>query len=149
MAITLRISRRDWIILGAFLAIAAAIGGAAQFDIARKRAALEREAQAQKEAFFADLDASQSEVLVEVESGKMLGFFGKDFGVVRLYSRATGDAAMESFLGIEYFYRFVDGAWTTDDTAQIKEPERIYEGYTAFRNAGYEVDDAAYTRYDR
>lgn len=149
MAVTLPISRRDWIILGVFAATALAVGGASQFDIARKRAALEREAESRKEAFFADIDPSQSETIVEVDSGKMFGFFGKDFGVVRIYSRNKGDASMESFLGVESFHRFVDGAWTVEDTAQIKEPERIYEGYTAFRTAGYDVDDAAYTRYDR
>ena len=56
---------------------------------------------------------------------------------------------MDTFTGVEYFYAYEGTGWVLSDTARIDLPEYIYEGYRKLEEAGHEVDDEAYLRYNR
>jgi len=141
--------RRDIQILIALVVVSTTWYGYAQYEIDRHRQSLEELADEERAAFFADVDASEFDVLMSVDSGKTLGFFGEDWGLIRLSYRARGDASMESFEGVEYFYTREDESWIRRDSAGIREPRFIYEVYRQFEAEGYPVDDAAYEQYQR
>lgn len=145
----IQIRRRDLIVLIVTIVAAVAVFGAARADIATKRSMLREKAAAHEEEFFAGLDKSAYDHLLEVDSGKSNAVFGSDWGVVRLYSRKKGDTPMDSFTAIEYFYEHDGNGWRLADTARVDQPEDIYTGYRKFEEAGYAVDDQAYLRYNR
>lgn len=145
----MQIRRRDVVVLLVTIAAAVAVFGAARADIATKRTMLHEKAAAHEKEFFAGLDKSAYEHLLEVDSGKSNGVFGSDWGVVRVYSRKKGDAPMDSFTAIEYFYEHDGEGWKLADTARVDQPEEIYKGYRKFEEAGYVVNDQAYLRYNR
>lgn len=121
----------------------------AQSDIARKRAVLQVQATAHEARLLDGIERSTLDLLVEVQSGKSFGYFGNDWGVVRIFTRATGDASMNSFNGVEYFYEFEGDQWMLVDTASIKRPEFIFEGHQKFQEKGHTVNEDAYLRYNR
>lgn len=143
------VSRRDIIVLVSFLVTVAALFGFARLDVTQKRKELATKAEAHVAKFYEGLVPEDYEHLLEVQSDKAYSLFGKQWGVIRIYTRKKADTAMESFIGIEYFYEHGDQGWQLADTAQIKEPQYIYEAYNAFEKAGYTVDDEAYLRYNR
>jgi len=145
----LQVRRRDVVILVVLVGSALLFFGWAQSDIITKRAVLSEKAASHEAEFFDGLTKSDFEYLVEVDSGKSNGFFGADWGVVRMYTRKKGDAPMDTFTGVEYFYEHDGDAWQLADTARIDLPEYIYEGYRKFEEQGYDVDDQAYLRYNR
>lgn len=140
---------RDFVVLAVAL-----IGGGgfilqAKYDIAQKRENLQIEARAHESRLLEGIERKTLDCHVEVDSGKALGYFGDDWGVVRIFTRAASDASMESFNGVEYFYERDGDHWKLTDTASIKQPEFIYEGYRKFEQAGYIVHEEAYLRYAR
>ncbi len=145
----LSVSRRDLIIAGVFLVVVGSVVGWSRFDVARKHAALEARASTHVDAFYEGMDRAQFEHVVDVQSDKAFAFFGEDWGVVRLYTRQRGDAAMESFLGLEHFYEYGPDGWQLTDSPQIRDPEHIVAGYQAFEDAGHEVDNEAFLRFSR
>jgi len=142
-------SRRDLVISVVFIAVVLAVVGYGYWDKASKRAALEPIALAQTARHLDGLDRDELDIIEELVCEKAFGFFGTDIGVLRLYIRKSGDTTMESFSGIEYFFDYTDQGWELRDTAQIRLPAHIYEGYKVFEDHGFEVDPTAYERYNR
>jgi len=145
----IEITRRDAIAAGIAFVLIGLLFGYARWDVAAKRVGLEARAAEHAAEFLNGKEDTPFDHLVEVDSDKSFTLFGKDWGVVRLYMRQKDDTAMDTFIGIEHFYEYTDGQWKMVDQARIDLPEYIYEGYTKFRNAGFQVDDAAYQRYNR
>jgi hypothetical protein len=141
--------RRDIQILSVLLILFLGWYGYTQYQIQELRIELEEIAAQNDADFFKGLEREKYDAILEVESGKTLGFLGRDWGVVRIYSRESGDATMETFEGIEYFYQRVGDAWTQQDSAAIREPKYIYEAYREFEATGHKVDDKAFTKYQR
>ncbi|MCC6697471.1 MAG: hypothetical protein IT365_17715 [Candidatus Hydrogenedentes bacterium] len=149
MSSFLQIRRRDLVVLMVATAAGLALLGYARWDIASKRAALQEEAQTHRAEFFSTSQESEYEDILETECGKSMGVLGKDWGVIRLYTRQKGDASMKSFMGVEYFYKYETSKWVLTDTARIDLPEYILEGYGKFEDAGYAVDGKAYLNFSR
>lgn len=141
-------NRRQLAALVGILVLLLGFVGYAQYDIANKRAQLRELAMQYADEFFTGLERSEFEYLIQVESGKLMTFFGDDWGVVRLAMRQTGDEKMETFSAIEYFHEF-DGGWRRTDTAQMREPLEIFACYGAFEDHGYTVHEDAYLRFQR
>lgn len=145
----LNIRPRDLVALALVVIVGGGTWAYSRWDVASKRAQLEQIATEQRADMLKGLDPEAIDVLLEVDSDKMQYLFGKDWGLIRLYTRAKGDATMETFNGVEYFYVFETGRWKQTDTARIVLPEYIYEGYQKFEAAGHTVAEAAYERYSR
>jgi len=144
----LQVNRRDVIITIVVILAGLAFVAYSQADITTKRTALRVFADGHERELLEGLDPADIDRLVEIDSGKSNVVFGSDWGVIRLYTRAKGDASMDSFTGVEYFYEHKDGNWNLLDTARIELPEHIYDGYRKFEEAGYDVDESAYLRYN-
>jgi len=142
-------SRRDLLVSVAFVLGLGLWMGYGFWDKASKRAELETVSRVQASAHLEGLEKDEFDVIEELISDKSFVFFGNDFGVLRLYIRKAEDTSMDSFIGIEYFYEYGDDGWVLRDTAQIRQPEFIYEGYRSFESHGFEVSPQAYERYNR
>lgn len=143
------VNRRDVTILLAILVVGGALLAYSRGDVRLKRVQLKELAAGHEREMFDGLSRSDHEVIVEVASDKSNYFFGKDWGVVRLYIRKKGDTKMDSFNGVEYFYEYGDAGWKYTDSARIVVPQEIYDGYRKFEEAGHVVDSQAYMRYNR
>jgi len=143
----LKTNRREVAIFS--IAIAAFLGclGWGRWDVATKRAPLQAKGDLLRNDLVKGHEADELSTLVEVESGKSSYFFGSEWGVIRIYLCRKSDAAMDSFTGLEYFFRYTPDGWTESDTARIELPEHIYEGYKKLENAGHRVEASAYERY--
>jgi len=141
--------KRDAVVGSVLIVVTVSFYTYARYDITVKRSVLEERAAQHEQELLDGLDDGAVEHLVDVESGKAYGLFGKDWGVVRVYTRRTGDAGMETFIGVEYFYEQDGTGWQLADTASMKRPEKVIEGYRRFEEAGFTVDEATYLRYNR
>lgn len=145
----LQVRRRDLIVLAAIAGVVLVVAAYSKREIRVKRSILTEMAESIRTDFFTGLDKIEYEHVLEIDCGKMLGFIGKDWGVVRLYTRRKDESAMESFMGVEYFYQYKEPQWIQIDTARIDLPEHIAEGYEKFEEAGFRVDEEAYLRLSR
>ena len=131
------------------MGVLAVVFGYGLWDNSVKRAQLEEVSKIQSARHTADLDEASFDRIELLTCEKAFYFFGTDIGVLRIYVREAGDTMMNSFVGIEYFYNYGDEGWQLSDTAQIKQPEYIFEGYKIFEDHGFDVDPKAYERYNR
>jgi hypothetical protein len=149
MAINLKTSPRDIAITIALLAGLVAYFAYTWTDIQGNRALLESQVTPLVDEFYKGLNQDEHEWLADVQSGKTNYIFGKDWGVIRFYSRKKGDVEMNSFIGLERFFDLTDGAWRETDFAKMSHPDHIYNAYQYFEDHGHGVSDEAYKKYSR
>lgn len=140
------LNRRDVRQLIVITVLASVAAGWSTLDLKKKRALLEPMVETCVSQLLSEEDRTQLEILTEFESGREYGWFGKYWGLVRIYTRLNGDESMESFHGIEYFYQLENGAWVQKDSSSVVEPQRKFDGMAAFEKAGYTVSEAAYVQ---
>ena len=138
--------RRDVRQLLVITVLAVVIGGWCTLDLKKKKALLEPMVQHCVSQLLSEDERTKLEILTEFESGREYGWFGNYWGLVRIYTRLTGDESMESFRGIEYFFRRENGAWVQKDSSSVVEPQRVFDGMAAFEKAGYTVSEEAYVQ---
>ena len=142
-----KLSRRDLRLLISVVSIILAIYLYTIYDNNRLYKELYPIAEEKKEKYFSDMDIDKYDIITQVQSGKSLAFTGRPWGVLRIYMRNKGDASMDSFIGLEYYFVRENKTWVSHDNVAIREPKYINEAYSEYEKNGYELDEKVFMTY--
>jgi hypothetical protein len=142
----IEVSRRDLIVTAVVVVLATAWVTWARMDVARLHAQLEQLADIETNKLLDGKAPDALEIARHVDCDKSNLLFGRAWGTIRLFVREKGDAAMNTCSGLEFFYTQENGAWRQTDTAAIRDPKDLIEGYKAYEAAGFAVEHEAYGR---